>query len=417
MAYHICGGKPLHGEINVQGSKNGALPLLAAALLIPGKTRLTGCPDISDVRAMIALLKVQGCQVFGNQDEITIDASHISPAPCPPHLAKAMRSSIMLMGALMGRCHLAYVMQPGGCMIGKRPIDLHRAALEKMGASFLERADEIKVVAQRVEGSEITLPFPSVGVTETVLMAGVLSEGTTILHGAAIEPEIVQLCGFLTKAGANIDGVGSRTLTIHGTQSLCETDYAVSADRIVAGTYLMGAVATRGYVRVSGIHPSDLGMLPDMFQKMGGNIALGPDWVALDAGRADCNIPYLKTEVFPGFPTDLQSMLAVCLTTAQGNSMIEETIFEDRFKIVPQLWKMGARITMDGNRMFIRHVDRLKGKDVAAMDLRGGAALILAGLMARGETVVTGQQYVERGYEDIVRDLRRLGAVISIVQE
>lgn len=413
MAYHICGEKPLTGEISVQGSKNGALPLLAASLLIRGKTILKGCPDISDVRAMLALLRLQGCEVTQDGKDIIIDATKVIPGSCPKEFAKAMRSSIMLLGPLVARCGYAYVSRPGGCQIGKRPIDMHIAALQAMGARFYEQEDEMRVQAPKLTSCEIDLPFPSVGVTETVILAGVLAEGNVYLQGAATEPEITQLCDFLIKAGAKMEGIGTRRLLISGKSCLNEVEYAVAGDRIVAGTYLLGAVATRGHIRVSHIKPYELGKLLEVLGKMGCSIQTMNRSIEIDAKNAGCSIPYIKTEVFPGFPTDLQSMLAVCLTTAEGNSVIEETIFEDRFKIVTELWKMGAQITVDGNRMMIRHTDALTGACVEAQDLRGGAALILAGLMAKGETIVSGRHYIERGYEDIARDFRMLGADIE----
>lgn len=413
MAYHICGNIPLTGEIRVQGSKNGALPLLAATLLIQGRTTLIGCPDISDVQAMLSLLECVGCKITKEKDRVTVDASHVEPVRCPEALTKSMRSSIMLLGPLLGRCRHAFASRPGGCVIGARPIDLHIRALEQMGVSFTCREEEISAQADVLRGALINLAFPSVGATENVLLAAVLAQGTTCLRGAAREPEIQKLCLFLKKAGADIEGIGTDCLIIRGVERLHETEFEVAGDRIVAGTYMLGAVATRGNILLRHIDSCDLGSVPQLLEKMGAAVRIGEDFIAVDATKAGLSLPYVKTEVFPGFPTDLQSMLVVCLSVARGNSVLEETIFEDRFKIVEPLWHMGARIRIDGDRMQIIGVDCLRGCPVQAKDLRGGAALVLAGLTAQGETIVTGDHFIRRGYEDIERDLRLLGGCVT----
>lgn len=401
----------------MQGSKNGALPLLAASLLVSGKTKIEGCPDIADIHTMLSLLKLQGCKVTWENHVIEVDASCIRPVSCQKKLVKAMRSSIMLIAPLVVRCRQAYMMYPGGCRIGERPIDLHIAVLQKMGACFCEKDGEVEVLTNGLIATDICLPFPSVGVTETILMASVLARGVTHVSGAAMEPEIVQLCEFLTSAGAKIEGIGSRELTITGVEALRETSYKVHADRIVAGTYLLGAVATKGKVCVDNILLNELGCLPQVLMRMGASVKGNTKGIIVDACTAECSIPYIKTDVFPGFPTDLQSMLLVCLLTKQGNSVIEEAIFENRFKIVPQLWKMGADVRVRDNRALIRPVSGLRGDALLAQDLRGGAALVLAGLLANTETVVYGDCYIKRGYENIERDLNCLGAQITSFQE
>ncbi len=412
MAYHICGKVPLTGEIRVQGSKNGALPLLAAALLVEGRTTLIGCPDIADVSAMLSLLACVGCQITREKERIIVDACQVEPVSCPEALTSCMRSSIMLLGPMLGRCKRAVSGRPGGCVIGARPIDLHLSALAQMGVCF-EGQEELIAVADDLHGATIHFPFPSVGATENVIMAAVLAKGTTCLYGAAKEPEIVQLCLFLVKAGASITGIGTDRLVIRGVERLYETEFQVPGDRIVAGTYLLGAVATRGKIALTHIGKQDMGNVLFTLQKMGAVVTAEEDVICVDASKAGCSIPYIRTEVFPGFPTDLQSMLAVCLSVARGNSILEETIFEDRFKIVEPLWRMGARIRIDGRRMQIIGTDTLCGREVAATDLRGGAALVLAGLVAKGETIVEGDRFICRGYEAIERDLGHLGAMID----
>ena len=386
---HIRGGNALFGETKVQGSKNAVLPILAAALLIEDVCVLENCPRISDVHHMLMLLQEIGCRVVRADRTITVDARNVSADTMSGENVTGMRSSIMLLGAMLGRVGEITMAYPGGCVIGERPIDIHLSALSKMGVKVYEQEGCFTARAHTLEGTVIRLPISSVGVTENVLLAAVRAKGVTVLQNAAKEPEIVALCEFLRGAGAVIEGIGGSVLIIQGGHKLHGIRYRVPADRIVAGTYLMGVLGT------------------------GGEINISRDGLSVMADRKREPLPYVKTEVYPGFPTDMQSLLMAVMTTALGVSVIEETVFENRFRVVEQLRKMGADIVLKGKqKAVVTGVDSLLGCEVTADELRGGAALVIAGCMAEGETVVKNCHFIERGYEDICRDFRNLGVTI-----
>ena len=414
-AIRICGGNTLCGEVSIQGSKNGTLPLLAASVLVKGKTVLRNCPEITDVDHMLKLLEYVGCKITRNRRTVEIDASHIRGTDFPSEHAVVMRSSIMLLGAMLGRMGEISTYYPGGCVIGERPIDMHMGALSQMGVSFIEMESGLKAVSTGLHGGSVKLDFPSVGATENVILAAVLAKGETVVEGCAKEPEIVELCNFLIQAGAKITGVGESTICITGVESLKEICYRIMPDRIVAGTYLLAGVMTRGIVVLNDAPVSQMQELFRILQQMGADIALADNWVCLNGEHANKAVPNIKTSVYPGFPTDLQSAFMAAFTVAKGCSIIEETIFESRFKIVSELSKMGADVNIIGNRAMICGVDSLTGCSVNAMELRGGAALVLAGLAASGTTVVENKHFIDRGYEDICRDLKALGANIGSV--
>lgn len=414
---HIRGKKPLAGEVWVQGSKNAALPILTATLLIPGKTVLHHCPQITDIDAMLALLSALGCKVKQDGNTITVDARTFHNTCCPRKHVKAMRSSLMLLGPLLGRCRRAVIYRPGGCVIGERPVNLHEEALKQMHVSFREEEDCMIAETDELKGADVTLSFPSVGATENIVMAAVLAKGTTRLSGAAREPEICQLCQFLISAGAHIRGVGTSELEIEGVDSLHETTVTIRPDRIVAGTYLLAGVATRGTLLLRNAPTGQLTDLIALLRQMGAFLFADHDLIYLDGEKASRPVPYIETAVYPGFPTDLQSILVSVLASAQGESCVRETIFEDRFKIVPELVKMGADIQVKNRTVCIRGTDCLKGAALQAQELRGGAALIVAALSARGDSTVRGYEFIRRGYEDIVRDFRCLGADICLEDE
>ncbi len=303
---------------------------------------------------------------------------------------------------------------PGGCVIGSRPIDIHLSALRNMGVEIEEQERLFTAKAKRLQGIELKLPFPSVGATENVVLAAVTAEGTTVLEHAAKEPEIEALCGFLKAAGAEIDGVGSNKLVIHGVKELHEAKYTVPSDRIVAGTYLTAALAAGGSIFLENAPAGQLGALLAVAEEMGGCVTVNEEGVGIDVMHRLKAYPYLKTEVHPGFPTDLQSPLMAALSVAQGKSVIEENIFENRFRIVDDLQRMGAEIEVVKNKAYIDGVETLKGMHVEAEELRGGAALVVAGLAAEGRSIVRNRHFIERGYENICKDLRNLGADINI---
>lgn len=409
----VRGGLPLAGEVVIQGSKNGTLPLMAASVLIDGKVTLHNCPSITDVTAMQSLLNQLGCQIERLGHTLKIDASSLKNTLCDRSQVEAMRSSFMLAGPLLARFGQVEIYYPGGCVIGERPVDLHIQVFRAFGASCKCKGDVLSIEAAKLEATHFVFPVSSVGASENAIMVAVLTEGKTILENVALEPEVTLLCKFLTMAGAKIQGIGSRTLKIEGVQSLKETHMTVVPDRIVAGTYLLAAAATRGQIVLRNTPTKQLAAVIDALGLMGARVYTDDDMIVIDAEEAFHNIAYLPTAIYPGFPTDLQSALLVTLCLARGSSVIEEKIFENRFRIVPELKKMGADIKIENNHVKIYGVNRLYKSTVRAYELRGGAALIIAGLCARGETTVLGKEYIDRGYEDICRDFRMLSAAVT----
>ena len=409
-AIHVHGGKPLHGEVKVQGSKNAALPILAATILIKGTCIIKNCPHISDVECMIKLLRCVGCTVLWDGNDIVVDAISLRENRLPREYVTGMRSSVMMMGALLGRSKEVSLDYPGGCIIGERPIDIHIEALECMGARIERKENGLTAGAQSLKGCPIKLRFPSVGATENVILAAVTAQGVTILDNCAKEPEIISLCRFLQKAGAKISGIGSRRLIIEGIKELNPVIYTVEADRIVAGTYLLSVMAAGGKACLTHVPVEYMECVMQTAQLMGGDIQVDGNLLTVIREGKLKPLPYLKTEVYPGFPTDLQSVLLVALSLADGESLVKETIFNNRFRMAQELNRMGSDITVCGQDANIRGNRTLIGRSVVAEDLRGGAALILAGICAQGDTFVNNDQYIERGYEDICRDFRLLGA-------
>lgn len=407
---HVKGNGPLAGKILVQGSKNAVLPILAATILLNGVCILKNCPKISDVDCMVGLLRSLGCRINWEGENLVIDTSPICESRLPGELVTCMRSSVMLLGPLLAVCKETTMNYPGGCVIGERPIDIHLYVLEKMGASFTLEKDSVKGKAPALKGTSITLRFPSVGATENGIMAAVLAEGTTILQNCAREPEIRELCEFLNLAGARIYGVGESELIIEGVKKLNPITYSIEPDRIVAGTYLLSVAALGGNVHLCNAPFRDMEAVVDVARQLGCEVERTSGGISVQRNVGVKPIPYIETKVYPGFPTDLQSVLIAALTVAEGESVVEESIFSDRFRIVGELNRMGADITVKGNQAYIRGVKTLYGRNVVASDLRGGAALVLAGIMAKGDTFIGNCHYIERGYEDICRDYRLLGA-------
>lgn len=409
----ITGGNTLCGEVSIQGSKNAALPLLAASVLIKGVSVIHNCPEITDIFYMIKILESIGCKAKLAGHCLQIDATDITSTNLPEEYVKVMRSSFIFVGAMLARTKEVSIHYPGGCVIGDRPIDMHLDALEKMGVEFREKDETIYANTRQLKGSEIFLPFPSVGATQNIIMASVLAKGTTLIKGAAKEPEVTELCKFLAQAGARIYGIGTETLEIEGVSFLREVEFTVVPDRIVAGTYLLAGAATRGAVLLENAPVGQMDSLLCMLKNLGAKIHIEKDSIFLNGEEADKPVPYMETKVYPGYPTDLQSPLMAVLTRAEGISVIRENIFENRFRASSELNRMGAKIFIKDNQALIYGVKQLKGAEVKAEELRGGAALVIAGLMAQGQTKVAGLSYIERGYEDIVRDLKCLGAKIE----
>ncbi|MDE7353839.1 MAG: UDP-N-acetylglucosamine 1-carboxyvinyltransferase [Acetatifactor sp.] len=412
----IQGGVALEGKVCIQGSKNASLPILAATLLTGETSFIRNCPRIADVYAMVSLLKSLGCVVRWQERGITVDPSRVRRGDMPREAVTGMRSSLFLLGALVGRCGEAVLEHPGGCVIGERPIDLHISALKQMGVEFSEERGRLRAVADRLHGARICLPFPSVGATENIILAGVMAEGDTILEGAAREPEITALCRYLQCCGARIEGAGTGRLMIRGGRRLYGTDFTVPSDRIVAGTYLLTCIGTGGSVLLENAPEKDMVSVLETAERMGAKLCVSGEGIYVQASVPPKCLGCLRTAPHPGFPTDLQSVALAVETIGDGFSVIEETIFENRFRVVEDLRRMGACIEMrDKKSALVKGVPALKGAAVQARELRGGAALVAAGLMARGETLVTGCSFIYRGYENICRDFRELGArVVSV---
>ena len=414
----VHGGHPITGEMKIQGSKNAALPILAASILIHGITVIKHCPKITDVFCMIEILKQLGCQISWEENStLIIDSSSIEKVRLSLEEAGKMRSSITLLGALLGRKREAFIPYPGGCSIGKRPIDIHLTVLKELGIEIEQTEKGVYAKKTKAPSGKVMLSFPSVGATQNAVLASIYSDSQVILKNCAIEPEVTELCYFLNQAGAKIEGIGSKTLIIHGVSRLQEVTYEIRGDRIAAGTYLAAAVMTRGSLTVKKIDPKELSSVLELYQKMGNFVKVYQDAIFLDASkRKYLEALTVTTEPYPGFPTDMQSQVMSLMTIANGKSEIIENVFEDRFKTAAELNKMGAEITIEENpkRALIQGVKQLSKAEVIAPDLRGGAALVIAALQAEGETKIENAFYIERGYEDIVGTLRDLGGIVVL---
>lgn len=408
----IAGSIPLNGEICVQGSKNGVLPILAAAVLHKGTTVLHNCPKILDVEYMTEIMRGLGCRIKWQDHSLEIDSREICSDLIKEEQASKLRASVLLMGSLLGRCRCAGIPYPGGCLIGSRPIDLHLYAMKCLGCVVHEESRMVWLDGMHLRGNKIRLPFPSVGATENAILAAVLAKGETTIHGCAQEPEIVELCRFLKEKGAEIHGIGTCKLTIHGVHTLQDSEYRLMPDRIVAGSYLCAAAGTMGKIRIAEVIPEHLQELLHRLREMGASVETGTDWISLDASKKKLRAENLVTAPYPGFPTDLQSQMMAVMTTADGISRIREELFESRFQTASELCHMGAKIEIKDRTALVTGVPNLVGCRVRAHDLRGGAALVIAGLMAQGKTTVEESRFIDRGYEDICGDLQQLGAQI-----
>lgn len=404
----------LSGEINVQGSKNSVLPILAATVLCKDECVIHNCPTLTDVGVCIKILRYLGCSVRQEAGTILVNASTLDRFDIPDDLMREMRSSIIFMGALLGRTGEAYLSLPGGCDIGNRPIDLHLKALRKMGVDITEQGGVIKCSAPNgIKGAKITLDFPSVGATENILLAAVTAKGTTVITNAAVEPEITDLCDFLNACGAKISDVGGKTLIIDGVESLTSAQHCVIPDRIAAATYMAAAAASGGEVTLRGAIASHLSAVIPVFEESGCLVVSGSDSLRLIAPQRLKNVPLIRTMPYPGFPTDAQAILMAMLCTADGTTVFVENIFENRYKHVGELVRMGASISVEGRVAIAEGVNRLYGASLHAQDLRGAAALVVAALSAEGRSIIDGICYLERGYEDMDVLLRSIGANIK----
>lgn len=408
--YCVSEADSLQGELTVQGSKNAALPMMAACVLHKGTTVLKGCPDILDVRNMCILLESIGCRTSFSDGELVIDAGNADGTSAGREEAGKMRSSIMLAGAMLGRNHEVTIAYPGGCSIGKRPIDLHLRAFEKLGAMVEEKEDGVYCKSNGLTGSVISFRFPSVGATENAILAAVLADGGTKICNAAREPEIISLCRMLNMMGADISGAGSRTILVQGVDKLHDAQIRVPSDRIVTGTYLCAVAGCGGNVTLKTDCANDLMSVYPVLEQLGCRIVCTDSYISIEKQEDEGATLQFTTGVYPKFPTDLQPQMMAVFSRRKGHGIIIEDIFENRFAQAPQLCRMGAEIHIIDNIAVVNGRESLQGADVAAYDLRGGAAMVLAGLLADGVTHIHQVSYIERGYEDICRDFRMLGA-------
>ena len=419
MAYFmIKGGNPLAGSVKVKGAKNSMLPIMAAVILSSENSEvvLENIPDILDMHMKKSILQSLGLKVSYGENTLCLNAYEVNSHTIPTALMREMRSSIFLMGPILARLGKVRVTYPGGCSIGPRPIDLHLKGLEALGANIWEEKGYIVASTSGLKGAEIHLDYPSVGATENLMMAAVLAQGTTFIHNAAKEPEIIDLQNFLNAMGANVRGAGTENVRIRGVEALGSCRYRIIPDRIVAGTYLMAGAITGGRVTVRDIIPAHLDAVVAKIKEAGVVIEAGEDSLSVIDGRLK-GVETLRTLPYPGFPTDLQSPMMALLARAEGSSNIVESVFEARFKHVTELNRMNACITVDGRTASLEGSAVLKGAEVTATDLRAGAAMVIAGLAAQGTTIVKEIRHIERGYENLDVELKKLGASIVRCEE
>ena len=417
--YRIQGGRPLHGAVRLQGAKNSALPILAAAAAVEGTCVLHHCPQLTDIDATVAMLRHIGCRVEQSGETVAVDASAAGGWEIPEHLMREMRSSIIFLGALIARFGRATVTQPGGCDIGLRPIDLHLSALQAMGVHVEESGGQIRCSApDGVRAAELPLTLPSVGATENILLAALCAKGETVIRNAAREPEIGDLASFLRACGAEIAGDGESTVRIQGGRRLRGAEFTIMPDRIAAATYMACAACTGGSIEIAPVIPEHLTPVLPVFCEAGCEVLCRERTLRIHAPARLNRVRSVQTMPYPGFPTDAQAVVTAMLATARGTSVIAEKIFENRFHHIPELRRMGADIrTADCGVAVIEGVPRLHGAAVTAGDLRGGSALVAAALGAEGETTVARIAHIDRGCACFEEALRGLGAEIEREQE
>lgn len=409
----INGGRRLNGSLVAQGSKNSALPILAATYLVNGKSIIHNCPRLSDVECTIKILENLGCKTERRGTDLIVDSTSASGHEIPENLMREMRSSVVFLGAILGRAKKAKISTPGGCEIGLRPIDLHLFAMRKLGVEIEESYGKLLcTIPQNLKGTKITLTFPSVGATENAVLLASVARGTTTIINAAREPEIIDLCNFLNKCGAKISGAGESVIVIEGVEKLEATEHSVICDRIAAATYLFAGAITGGDIALKNTVPQHLNSILPVLEETGCEISIKCNEIRLKAPLKLRRIDKLITQPYPGFPTDAQAPIMTLTAIAEGTSVIVENIFESRFKHVPELLRMGAKIRTEGRVAVIDGVKRLYGASVVSPDLRGGSALVLAGLVAYGTTEVGSLKHIDRGYENFENNLCMLNADI-----
>lgn len=409
----IRGGTPLAGETSIQGAKNSVLPILAAAILTGDVVELQNCPHLRDVDCAIRILEALGCAVSWRGDTLVVDSSALDQPSVSDQLMREMRSSAVFLGPLLARCGQAELSYPGGCELGPRPIDLHLSGLRQLGAEIREQGGRLCCQAKRLAGTELLLSIPSVGATENLMLAACGAEGVTVLSNAAREPEIQDLQNFLNACGAEVRGAGSSTITIRGGRALHGTTYTCMPDRIVTATYLCGCAAAGGLIFLRNAREEQLATVTAVLRQAGCDICADSAGIACRCEHRLKSVPPIRTAPYPGFPTDAQAVVMAALCGSRGTTVFEENIFENRYRHVDELCRMGAEIRVSGRTAVVTGVSHLSGAAVRSTDLRGGAALCVAALGASGTTRVSQLHHIDRGYESIEQDLTRLGAVIQ----
>jgi len=407
----IEGGIPLQGEVAISGAKNAALPILAATLLAPGEHRLFNMPPLADIRTAKRLLGLMGVQ-FADGEPLVVDSSRLTGWMAPYETVKTMRAAVLVLGPLVARARQASVSLPGGCAIGARPIDQHLKGLEAMGVKITLNQGYVEAKAKRLHGADITLDLPTVTGTENLMMAATLAKGATRIINAAQEPEVADLARFLTAMGADIEGIGTDVLTIHGVKALTPTTYTIMSDRIEAGTYLAAAAITKGQVTIINAPVPAMSAVLEKFHEAGVRLSAADDRIMVEPGGALTGVD-VTTLPYPGFPTDMQAQFMALMSVARGVAVITETIFENRFMHVSELRRLGADISVSGNHAIVRGHRHLQGAPVMATDLRASASLIVAGLAAAGATEVHRVYHLDRGYANLTQKLTDLGARIQ----
>ncbi len=410
----IQGGRPLEGTLRVQGAKNSVLPVLAATILHPGRTVLQGCPHLSDVEASIRILRHLGCTAQWEGEDLAVDTAGMSRWDIPDDMMREMRSSVIFLGAILARLGWAEISYPGGCELGSRPIDLHLTTLRKLGAKIREEGGSLACEANHMEGREIALSLPSVGATENAILAACGAQGETVIVNAAREPEIVDLQEFLQKIGCEVRGAGSSTICVAGRRHTRDVVHTVMPDRIVASTYLSAVAAAGGEVELRHVNYRHLSTVTAALHEAGCRVSGEDERVVLRSTGHLKAIGPIRTAPYPGFPTDAQAILMAALLRGRGATVFVENIFENRYRHVDELRRMGADISVADRVAVVTGVERTHGASVQATDLRGGAALLVAGLAAEGTTHIGEIRHIRRGYEDPVRDLKALGADIRL---
>ena len=415
--YYIKGGTPLKGEVSIGGAKNSVLKLMAAALLAKGETKIYNVPDLTDVEIMLSVIAQLGAITHYDKKEksVTIDATNLTSITAKYELVSKMRASFIVLGALVSRCREAIVAMPGGCAIGERRVDFHIRGLEALGAKIKIENGYVHAKVPKLAGTDIYLDIPSVGATENLMLASILADGSTRIQNAAQEPEIVDLANFLNTMGADVNGAGTSEIVINGVKQddLHPIEYTTIPDRIEAGTFMSAIIATKGKAIIKNVFPAHLTFFTDKLLKMGANIKLIEPNVLEVSCKNRLNSINFITQPYPGFPTDLQSMAMTLLTTANGVGIITESLYENRFMQVPELRRMGADIHQDRNHAIIKGVKKLTGATLAASDLRAGASLVVAALMADGNSTIENLHHIDRGYENFENKLRLLGGKIE----